>query len=739
MNDSLGGGEHADAALENLVSLAERACASNSICVALSFWQDNPFAGLLPFHLHLRWPGRVRGLPLNASFAVVPRFDSELTGCRVYSVSESMSALQRARAARAKDATRGELLQPPDWAQGWHRRTDDQPDCLLSGNSFIAIDSINASNGRVKRGTRSVLGRHATRNAPRPSVLVPGVGEATPASLDAFVRPDLAVIDIQGVRGRRALDWTLGVIRARSARSSIVVASGPGDLLAPGILDALGDCAFSVIGAPPPTPSILVTIVGEDRPTLERAFEMAVEHRERAHPAAARLFAMATSAWWSQRQALAADAQPQPETDLFFKALDVATADTRDAAVALGAVAQILRSSLNAVETGRERLKATVTAALTGKGSGGVLILTRNWHACAIARHAIAAELRIDPGEIEALGVTVQTFRHRQLRTAPSVVVLAGYFGRDALECALRARPECLHFVLDPIEARALLFGLRDITTILNSIGATAARALLTSLTDAVQKHAPAFVEDAELTLRTNLNSHSPDELATNRTVPDPGDVLVALTDGTNLLVPKTARFDVIAKFGGSFRPRPAEGLRPGDRVVVLMEDAKRQFSDALLEALDRGVLAPLVQQRAMWLAIVSSVTRTTRIPVSTLMQRLRGEGHEPDAASVRGWTRFQNDADAAVPRHRGVFLALAKALEIQLPETDLENMFNSIRRLRTLHRKAGRDLVRAIRLARGGRLGAVSQAVAERQWGLDTSELMKAARIGIVDEVVVG
>jgi len=81
--------------------------------------------------------------------------------------------------------------------------------------------------------------------------------------------------------------------------------------------------------------------------------------------------------------------------------------------------------------------------------------------------------------------------------------------------------------------------------------------------------------------------------------------------------------------------------------------------------------------------------------------------------------------------------MAFADLLGVGLPEARLEEMFQAVRRWRILHRRDGRKLARVMRAAYMNRLDAVTLAKVEREWGFEVRRLLEAARVGVVDEVV--
>ena len=94
--------ESVDHALFPLLELAENAVATHARIPVLSLWKRLPFIPLFAAHLHLRWPGQVKSLPLSPRIGIFPFFASDLDLlCRpLYNVQKAQSARQTARARR---------------------------------------------------------------------------------------------------------------------------------------------------------------------------------------------------------------------------------------------------------------------------------------------------------------------------------------------------------------------------------------------------------------------------------------------------------------------------------------------------------------------------------------------------------------------------------------------------------------------------------------------------------------
>jgi hypothetical protein len=102
-----------DEALFPLLDLAENAVATHSRIPVLSLWKRLPFVPLFAAHLHLRWPGQVKSLPLSPRIGICPFFASDLDVLYrpLYNVQRAQSVRQTARAKRfsVSPTQKGEL------------------------------------------------------------------------------------------------------------------------------------------------------------------------------------------------------------------------------------------------------------------------------------------------------------------------------------------------------------------------------------------------------------------------------------------------------------------------------------------------------------------------------------------------------------------------------------------------------------------------------------------------------
>src|ERR1700722_9711109 len=91
-----------DEALFPLLELAENAVATRARMPVLSLWKRLPFIPLFAAHLHLRWPGQVKSLPLSPRIGIFPFFasDLDLLSRPLYHVQKAQCFRQAARAKR---------------------------------------------------------------------------------------------------------------------------------------------------------------------------------------------------------------------------------------------------------------------------------------------------------------------------------------------------------------------------------------------------------------------------------------------------------------------------------------------------------------------------------------------------------------------------------------------------------------------------------------------------------------
>jgi hypothetical protein len=429
-----------------------------------------------------------------------------------------------------------------------------------------------------------------------------------------------------------------------------------------------------------------------------------------------------------------------PEVRHFFSALERLSTDAARESSLLTGAAQLLQRSAREANHTAERRHAILDAVLNAPGNGRILVITRSTDSARQLRLAIAKYFDSSIEALTELGIDIQSFRASIADSSYVVAIAAGYFGRNMLDALLASGAATLHFVFDPIEARVAWFGIRRMAEFMRAVGIPSVTNMLEFLAAQLAPYAPAFSEAETNDVSLSLNFTEVVEQATERIwtwVPATEAVTIYLTDGTQLNVARNTRFELFAMLGRHIRLIRAAELQHGDQIVLLNDDTHTLSSEQLMDTLDKGSLRADAEQRSAWLAIVHSVYDQHRPNLRAVARRMAELGERIDYASVRSWVTFSDPSLASVPEQWQTFLAFAEAFGIHLPREDLLDLFRSIRRWRIRHRRAGRDLARAIRAAYVNRVDAPTLARIEREWGLNPRRLLQAARLATVDEVV--
>jgi hypothetical protein len=731
--------EEIDPQLEKFIEPLQVVLENCSCVVLMLAWERIACLPLLPFHLHLRWAGRLPALPLNPKIGIVPFFESDrsVASTPLYRVGEVIQTRRGARALRGSVAHCHSDFVLQDWESKAEKRLVKLGALVLPGASYVAIDQVGLD-GHIAYGHRSVLGRIAARGGLRPSVLVAAKRGASAKSASAFGELDLILVSAQGLRGRRAVSSIRAVIgHCNNNVPMLVVASSPSDVL-PFAEEAVARHAqFRLGGRLDACLRLAVIPVGRDRPSAEREFEFSVEGLEDRTPAMRDLVQLAKAAWWAVRQATRDPATEPPEARRFFAALDRAVVEIPTDAALLTAARKLLAREGGNRELRAERRRVLVEATLTAPGSSGTLMLARDEDEARELRLQLAAELGLSEASLDELGVHVTGRRGYWPDRPFSAAVAAGYFGARTLDVLLASKAPLLRLVLDPIEARAAWFQAQKIAELLKSAEAADAEAVIRGIAKELSRHVAAFAEVVELSLDpSDLARRIGDDVAGCRPS-SPEHVVIAFTDGSALEVSMHARFEVIREAGKRLKTLEATQLEPGDQVVVLREDSRALFSEKLLAALDEGALASQAEKRVTWLSIVQSVCTARRPSAQSIVHAMEELGHHMDLATVRTWLRFDRMEEAAVPERPDRFLAFASALGITLPQETLLDLYSGIQSWRVNHRKFGRELARAVRAAYLGRLDSPTLRKIERDWGLTARQLVEGARVAVIDELI--
>lgn len=728
-----------DEQLELLIKPLRNAVDSCGCVILVQGWERMRYFALLPFHLHLRWPGRIEMLPLNLRIGILPLFESDLftASTPMYKVSEVIAQRMNARVSRASVESFPEDFVPQDWEGKAAKHLSRLGELILPGVSYVAVDRITPE-GSLIRGHRSALGRISDRSGLRLHILAPTRRGVSVKSACAFDQMDILLVNAQGLRGFRTIASLRRVIDRCAGRTPmLILASSPTDVLTlfrEGLpewvrLQFLGDVQRSFRAT--------ISVVGHDRPSADREFEFATEGLEQNGPKFADLVRMAKAAWWALRQALYQASTEQIEVRRFFAALDRVLTQMPVEASLLTAVRQLILREMANRELKAERVRALIDATLAIPGDSGTLVLVRDEDEARQFKANLAEELRLSPKDIEKLGVYVTGRRGFWPDRPFDAVITAGYFGMRTIDVLLGCRPSHMCLVLDPIEARAAWYQTQRTANLLKSCNAFGFEGAMRNMAEEISRYVAAFGDVVEISLapsKFEKTSDTDDGLGSR--CPSPQHALVVFTDGSVIEVSLHARFEVVREAGRRLKILEACALEPGDQVVVLNEDSRALFSEQMLDALDQGPLERQAEKRATWLAVVQSVYAARQTSAQSIVRAMEERGHPTDVATIRSWLRFDR-TDIAIPDRPERFMAFATILGIGIEPHELLNLYSGIQNWRVNHRKFGRELARAVRSAYLGRLDAATLRKIEQNWGISARQLVECARVAVVDEVI--
>jgi len=726
-----------DAQLNTLVDPLQRVLHERSCCLLMLAWKRIPHLPLIPFHLQLRWPGRLEELSLNPRIALIPFFESDnsIVSTPTYRVGDVIAARKAARAQRGTLALTSDFVLQ-DWESKVEKRLERFQTLVLPGSSFVAVDQVNPDDVIVP-GHRSVIGRIAARTGLRPSVLVASKRGVTAKSIKTIEQQDLIVVNAQGLRGWRTITSIQTLLRfCRDKTPILIVVSSPSDAFqfASHAIERGAKLQFE--GKLPSEVRLSVSSVGADRPSVEREFEFCVADLDDRAPGLRNVLRLAKSAWWAVRQATHRDNTELKEIRRFAVALDRASVEKPVEAGLFNAVRELLTREAKNVQQRSTRARALLDATIAMPGKGPTLVVVRDDSEVNELRSRIAVELGIDIDSLEELGVYVTSIYGYWPDRAFDGVIAAGYFGTATLDIILGCRAPAVRFVVDPIEARIAWYHLQHIAELLKLAGASGPLEIIESIAKELSGYIATFGSLVELSLAPSVFRGGDETMG--RAVPtSASEVIVAFIDGSSIEVNRHTRFDVMRLAGKKLKNLQAIELEPGDQVVVLREDSRILFSEKLLAALDKGPLAALAGKRATWLGIVSAICAEKHQSPQAILRLMEEKGQSVDLATIRSWLRRDSIDDPSIPDRLDCFMAFSSVLGIALPKETLFDLYGGIQGLRVNHRKFGRELARAVRAAHLGRLDAPTLRKIERDWGLDTRQLVEGARVAVVDEVI--
>jgi len=711
----------------------ERRC----IVVAQGAWHSIEGVALLPFHLHGIWVDRIPTLSLGASFAQIPYGPDDwvLAKRPLYMPADVLAARRKARSARHTE--KRDLPHDfvnLDWEEGFVRNRDTLAHLQLPGAAFVQI-AVAQPNGTVRRFSRRALGKHCVRSAPCSTLtlLSPRCGLDSANAMHHIAAADVAILNLQAVRGDRTVALISAALKARGDhRPTLVIASSPADVLLLRDVQQLANAAVIPIGIGPVVPTVISTAVGIARVQQERSLDITLRPLKDTH---ARLTHLAVAAWWEAHQCLALDGHEAGAVRRFTDALtrlqelDAYTAAEFNAFC--GALDRVIHDDARVTER-RDAVTRHVLRHLN-VNKGDVAILVRQpASAIALADH-LAQQLGCARHDLAEWGVQIRVGRGQRSGAPPTLVVACGFSGHTTLDAILMSRAPRVALVVDPVEAALLVSSAQRAAEWMARAGdaSEAVRALGEAAFPMASRDAGTLLSlswEAQPSAGNGAGTRSGADARNERQ-----HVTVTFIDGEEIYTDARHRFDRISPETGVSASTYAADLCPGDEVVLV--DGTAEFSTRLITSLDAGPYAVHAAQRAVWSMLVERVLHERKYKITMIHARLREVGVDVDYSTVRAWLRPSTE-ESRTPQRWETFAVLADALGMTLPESELRRLFHAIRALRTLHRKAGRDLVRMIRAARAGHIDPRTLHEVEERFGIGIRDLVAATRVAVIDNV---
>lgn len=700
-----------------------------------------PEAVLLPFYLLLLQPDAVPELPMNATFGVLPfsRTDRAIVEGLWLSVSEVFERRRASRWQRYQEERHlPQDLQWCDWESRFGLHKGRLSSINLPAHSFLSLDSVSTGSS-MKLGHRPVLGRVAERNGTRLAVMTPSPTSLDESAITPFTRVDALLINMQGIRGARAIGFAKEVLRRRSASlPTIVVLDGPAQYLDLRMQELVDHRLQLVSLRGPWNPQVSCTLVGQDRPQAETLFRDAVGGLEDVSHTSARFVQQATRAWWSLRQTLSPTPSDVLEYKRWLASYGEASQKEAPEVAFFTAANNLLRASASDTCCSDERRHAVVNALVTVR-QYPIQVMGRTRFEARVALEETRSLLGLENDDLITLGLEAES-PDIQFDNSPGAVVCSGFFGPRHLSRLRSLAPRFVHLTVDPVEAGWAYHETHRIAAHLKKHGALQESRAYEALAQQFRPLMSLVPSDDTETIGVDLRTNPParDMVASSHEVmrlAGRDELTVQFADGSDLCVSQNARLEVVSGTrSGVIRTCRAADLSPGDEVLVVDSDFQASFSQRLIEALDNSLLQQEAGQRAQWASLVYAMKPPS---VRLLHDRLTRLGVRVSYATVRTWIPLSPQDSVAAPLRWEEFSAFASALGITLPTDYLGQLYGSIRRLRVMHRKAGRALVRVIRGAYLGRLHPSVLRQVQEQWGFGLRELVLSARLMTVDRVI--
>lgn len=710
--------------------------ARNGCVLAFSQFHRLSHIGSLPFYLHIEEPDALPWLPLTATVTMIPWRNTYLDATR-FRVEKAVKARKQARYLRYLETReRQNDFIWADWEDGVDRNRRNLISLELPPHSFVRVERVLAD-GTVRRLPRPVLGRRASRNAPSPRLLVAAGSKVTPALVTRLAESDLVIVDLQRLRSPQILRLVRELLAERPAHfPTVLFASSPFDVWAAGFPEEF-ELPVVLVASPPRVPTVRIQSVRQDRLAREMQFQSALHDMTDPALGLDALTRHASLAWWAANQTLHVDSIP--EVVRFERLLEQTCRIDPLAGKLFTACHHLIHTVATDESLRQERLQHVVRSVANANGIGDILVLVRGHKDAVAVRAALAEAFDIQAHDLGQLGVYVEAVSTSCLPQKPSVVVLAAYTGPSALDAVLASGTETLIAVLDPLECSHAWHHVSRMSQFATAVGAMETARTLEVLAKALGPWVTHIGAGTELRfLDLDWNFEFAQKIRSRSGGVASGEASVWLTDGRVLYVMPGTRFEVLGDYGGQSRVAVTSDLKPGDEIVLLHGDIQTQFTERRIALLDEGPLHSYSETRHEWLTLVREAARARRLKPVSVAQLLLKQGYAAKTATVRAWLA-DDPRQASAPNSLQGFLALAQVLGLTdlLSSEAINRYYESIHAWRVLHRRAGREVAKAIRLAYSGRLGAASLARIERDWGVGIRELIMAAEVGVVDEVI--
>lgn len=208
-------------------------------------------------------------------------------------------------------------------------------------------------------------------------------------------------------------------------------------------------------------------------------------------------------------------------------------------------------------------------------------------------------------------------------------------------------------------------------------------------------------------------------------------NVEVEFDDGSVIVYPAGHSVDIW--YREVIQRIPALDLRPGHRVVVLVDDVYGHLFERFLDVLNEYRTPSEIGIIELWRRVKRELLRHYE-SVSSLYQALAAQGLGVDYQAVVGWYRDGEEEILAPLRFRD-FCILATAAGLGSDEQSLQGVFKCIRRERAIRRVAGKHLRELIR----GIAAGAEEEIAERaakDIGVSIAEIYSATDLRTVTEV---